>query len=98
MPSQETFKPPVAEDMLAPTSVKVGQILSFDSSKRNNLFLMEPNMLMTSAGNNVVFLNMETGEHKYMPGLDGGGVGAISAHPDRNYIAVAEKRLVRLHS
>ncbi len=29
--------------------------------------------------------------HKYMSGLDGGGIGAVAVHPSRRFLAVAEK-------
>jgi len=29
--------------------------------------------------------------HKYMTGIDGGGIGAVAVHPSRKFLAVAEK-------
>jgi hypothetical protein len=80
--------------MIPTEGVQLRNILSMESTKRNNLFLMDKNTLLTSAGNNVVLLDIETGEAKYMAGLDGGGIGAVCPHPDRKHFAVAEKNMV----
>ena len=95
LPQQESFKPDLAENMIPSEGVQLKNILSMESTKRNNLFLMDQSTLLTSAGNNVVLLDIETGEARYMAGLDGGGVGAVCPHPDRKHFAVAEKNTVR---
>ena len=61
----------------APTA----QILSLESHKRNNIAYIEDDVLVTSAGNNVVFISLSDMSYKYMAGLDGGGIGAIAVHP-----------------
>ena len=71
----------------APTT----KILSLESHKRNNIAYIEDDVLVTSAGNNVVFLHLPDLAKRYMAGLDGGGIGAIAVHPSRKFLAVAEK-------
>lgn len=72
-------------------SVPTTRILSLDSHKRNNVAYIEDDVLVTASGNNVLFLNLSDMSHRYMPGLDGGGIGALAVHPSRKFLAVAEK-------
>jgi len=72
-------------------AVPTAQILSLESHKRNNIAYIEDDVLVTSAGNNVVFITLSDMTMKYMPGIDGGGIGAIAVHPSRKFLAVAEK-------
>eukprot|EP00798_Chlamydomonas_sp_ICE-L_P007462 gene7462-603_t len=66
-------------------------ILSLDALKRGNICFIEEDVLMTAAGCNVVFLKLPNMEQEFLPGLDGGGIGALAVHPSRKFFAVAEK-------
>lgn len=96
MGQQGNFKVQAPEGSLELESVTLENILGFESHKHNNIHQMESNTLLTSAGNMVVLLDLTTGEQKYLPGLDGGGIGAVCAHPSKTFFAVAEKSTVRL--
>jgi hypothetical protein len=50
----------------------------YDCNKRSNLYLIDPETLMFSAGNLVVMLNIKTKQQKYLRTLSGGAVGAIA--------------------
>jgi hypothetical protein len=91
---QENFKVQAPEGSLALESISLDNIISFDSHKNNNIHQIESNLLLTSAGNMVVMLDLLTKEQKYLPGLDGGGIGAVCPHPSRKFFAVAEKSTV----
>lgn len=66
-------------------------ILSLESFKRNNIAYIEDDVLVTSAGNAVVFIHLADMSQRYLAGLDGGGIGAFAVHPSRKFLAVAEK-------
>jgi hypothetical protein len=46
--------------------------------------------VVTSVGNLLTFINLQTLERTFFPALRSGGIGAIAVHPSRKYIAVAE--------
>jgi hypothetical protein len=48
---------------------------------------MADDVVVTSAGNAVVFLNLTDMSQSYLIGLDGGGIGAIAVHPSRKYVS-----------
>jgi cilia- and flagella-associated protein 44 len=64
-------------------------------SKRNNILLAKPNLLVTSAGNSVILFDILTGARTYALGRDGGGIGAIAVHPTQPLLAVAEQCKLR---
>lgn len=53
--------------------------------------IIDSDVLLFSAGNLVVILNVKTREQIYLKTLSGGAVGAIAVHPSRKYFAVGEK-------
>eukprot|EP01028_Stygiella_incarcerata_P009241 TRINITY_DN4347_c0_g1_i1.p1 TRINITY_DN4347_c0_g1~~TRINITY_DN4347_c0_g1_i1.p1 ORF type:complete len:1758 (+),score=598.58 TRINITY_DN4347_c0_g1_i1:248-5521(+) len=60
------------------------------SYEKNHFHLLEGNIILFNVGNNLKLLNFETGEVKYLPGLDH-GIGAITVHPSKKFFAVGEK-------
>ena len=83
--------PPDLDVQLPPESVALAHILSLQSTKRNNVFFISEDTLITSAGNTVVFIRLSDMSQTYLPGLDGGGIGALAVHPSCQMFAVAEK-------
>eukprot|EP00958_Prasinococcus_capsulatus_P003259 scaffold302_cov397-Prasinococcus_capsulatus_cf.AAC.7 len=65
--------------------------LGFDCTKRNNIHVLAPDVLVHSTGNTVQILDLKTQAQSYLRGLDGGGIGAIAVHPTRHCFAVCEK-------
>ena len=78
---------PLSTQEAVPTS----HLLSLDAHKPNNIFYIQDDVVVTTSGCNVVFLNLTTMTQKLFPGLDGGGIGAVAVHPSRKVFAVAEK-------
>lgn len=62
-----------------------------DTKKRNNIHYVGPGILLFAVGNITELLDLETMSQSYLPGLDGGGIGAVCVHPTRKYFVVAEK-------
>lgn len=88
----ESLLPQDVPGMLPRGTMDLNRVFSLEASKRNNLLLLEPDLVLTSAGNYAVLLNMETNEQEYLVGIDGGGIGAMAAHPSKKFIAIAEKK------
>ncbi|KAG7498622.1 cilia-and flagella-associated 44 [Solea senegalensis] len=63
----------------------------YDSRRRENLQLLDDRTLMFIAGNLLVLLDVVTAEHKYLRSCSGGGIGAITVHPSREFFVAAEK-------
>ncbi|RVE65424.1 hypothetical protein OJAV_G00116460 [Oryzias javanicus] len=63
----------------------------FDSGRRANLGLLDDNTLILIAGNLVVLLDVDSREQRYLRSCSGGGIGAITVHPTREFFVVAEK-------
>ncbi|TPP62627.1 WD repeat-containing protein 52 [Fasciola gigantica] len=63
----------------------------FDALRRNNLQLLENNIICYIVGNYVEIMNLLTLEKRFIRSLSGIGIGAFSVHPERNVIALAEK-------
>mmetsp|Transcript_10653 Transcript_10653/g.18263 ORF Transcript_10653/g.18263 Transcript_10653/m.18263 type:complete len:781 (+) Transcript_10653:113-2455(+) len=62
-----------------------------DTKKRNNIHYVGPGILLFAVGNITELLDLETMSQSYLPGLDGGGIGAVCVHPTRKHFVVAEK-------
>lgn len=58
-------------------------------NKKDNLFLIENDILVYVTSNSVVFENLESRERSYLLSLDSGGVACIAVHPSRTMFAVA---------
>ncbi|KAF5842039.1 hypothetical protein DUNSADRAFT_9608 [Dunaliella salina] len=78
------------EQELPADVLKTAHILSLDALRRNNIWYIENDKIVTAVGSNVVFLCLPTMEQQYLPSLDGGSVGAVAVHPTRKFLAVAE--------
>ncbi|XP_033502384.2 cilia- and flagella-associated protein 44 isoform X1 [Epinephelus lanceolatus] len=63
----------------------------YDSGRRGNLQLLDDRTLIFIAGNLLVLLDVSTKEQRYLRSCSGGGIGSITAHPSKEYFAVAEK-------
>lgn len=46
---------------------------------------------MKCPGNVLLFLNVKTGEQRYLRSVRGEGIGCVSAHPSGKFFAVGEK-------
>lgn len=60
-------------------------------STRNSALSVGRSQLAMHTGNFVIFYDYSLQKMVYHAGLDGGGIGAITAHPLHNYLAVAEQ-------
>ncbi|XP_007453209.1 PREDICTED: WD repeat-containing protein 52, partial [Lipotes vexillifer] len=63
----------------------------YDCRKRANLQLLDSNMVLYVAGNQLILLNLETKEQTYLRSSSGRGIGVIGVHPQKTYFTVAEK-------
>ena len=57
-------------------------LLSLDSQKRNNIQLVDDHTLLTSAGTNVILLDLTTCVPQYISTPVAEGVGALAASAD----------------
>ncbi|XP_038610696.1 cilia- and flagella-associated protein 44 isoform X2 [Tachyglossus aculeatus] len=71
--------------------LKLIHSFGYESSKRDNLQLLDPRTFLYVAGNQLVILDMKTKEQKYLRSTSGGGIGNIAVHPAKTHFAVAEK-------
>uniref|UniRef100_A0A3B3BSQ8 Cilia and flagella associated protein 44 n=1 Tax=Oryzias melastigma TaxID=30732 RepID=A0A3B3BSQ8_ORYME len=76
----------IPEDLLL-----LSHSFGFDSRRRANLGLLDDNTLIFIAGNLVVLLDVDSREQRYLRSCSGGGIGAITVHPTREFFVVAEK-------
>uniref|UniRef100_A0A8C0V3G2 Cilia- and flagella-associated protein 44 n=1 Tax=Cyanistes caeruleus TaxID=156563 RepID=A0A8C0V3G2_CYACU len=63
----------------------------YDCTRPVNLMIMDRHTVGYIAGNQVVLQNLRTKYQKYVRSSRGGGIGFITAHPDKEYFAVGEK-------
>ncbi|XP_060005028.1 cilia- and flagella-associated protein 44 [Lagenorhynchus albirostris] len=63
----------------------------YDCRKRANLQLLDSNMVLYVAGNQLILLNLKTKEQTYLRSSSGRGIGVIGVHPQKTYFTVAEK-------
>ncbi|KAM9089291.1 cilia- and flagella-associated protein 44 isoform 1-T3 [Megaptera novaeangliae] len=63
----------------------------YDCRKRANLQLLDSNMVLYIAGNQLILLNLKTKEQTYLRSSSGRGIGVIGVHPQKTYFTVAEK-------
>ena len=78
------------EQMEASTSFSLQCALGFDSSKRNNLHLVDDETFIIAVGTAVVFLDLQSLQQRFL--ICPHGIGAVAVHPSRECFAVAEKR------
>ena len=60
-------------------------MLSLDSQKHNNIHLLDSNTVLTSAGTNIILLDLTTCKPQYIPIPVSGGIGAMAASDDSRY-------------
>ena len=82
----------LAKHQLPLAAIEVAQVNHLVSSKRHNLLPLDADTALTSAGNAVILLSVQDGSMRLLPGLDGGGIGALAVHPCESLFLVAEQR------
>lgn len=73
------------------SSVVMHHSFGFESTKRNNLHYLDDSTVIFTVGAMVQTLNLETLEQTYLYGIDGGGVGFVCVHPDKEHFVLGEK-------
>ncbi|KAJ6662253.1 hypothetical protein lerEdw1_012416 [Lerista edwardsae] len=63
----------------------------YDCTKRSNLQVMDSHTLVYVAGNQLVFLDLISKNQKYLRSTACGGIGVLTAHPNKTHFAVGEK-------
>ncbi|AWP14907.1 putative cilia- and flagella-associated protein 44 [Scophthalmus maximus] len=63
----------------------------YDSGRRSNLQLLDNSTLLFIAGNLLVLMDVATKEQRFLRSCSGGGIGAITVHPNKEFFVVAEK-------
>ena len=74
-------------------SIELKHSFGWETQKRNNLHRLGDNKLLSSAGNSLLLLDLDTLEQHFLLGIDMGGIGAITVHPSGKYFAVGERQL-----
>ena len=85
------LRPPPDKHQMDAAALQLTSVNHLVSSKRNNLVALDANTILTSAGNTAILYNPSTNEMVFLPGIDGGGVGAIALHPTEPLFVVAEQ-------
>ena len=83
-------RPSTPEDQLPGKAVQLEHVLGLDAHGRDNMHLLGENTVLTSAGNSVLFIEIDSGNQQRMLGRDGGGIGALAVHPSGQFFAVGE--------
>ncbi|KAJ3323577.1 Cilia- and flagella-associated protein 44 [Boothiomyces sp. JEL0866] len=73
-----------------PNTFRLIHSFGFQSHKRSNIHFVEDNLVVSSIGNILIFLNLDSATQYYTQGISNGSIGAICVHPSKRYIAVAE--------
>jgi WD40 repeat protein len=63
----------------------------FDEAKKNNVQILSSTELILSIGSTYQIWDIKSGARKILFNSDGGGIGAISVHPEKRYFAIGEK-------
>uniref|UniRef100_A0A1I8JLC0 Cilia- and flagella-associated protein 44 n=1 Tax=Macrostomum lignano TaxID=282301 RepID=A0A1I8JLC0_9PLAT len=85
-------KPRVTEDSGLPADLlQLVYSYGYDCTKRDNLHILDEQHVCFVAGNLVKVVNLATKRQTFLRSSSGGGVGFVSVHPTRRYLAVAEK-------
>eukprot|EP00069_Balaena_mysticetus_P015819 bmy_09366T0 len=74
-----------------PLQLSLRHSFGYDCRKRANLQLLDSNMVLYIAGNQLILLNLKTKEQTYLRSSSGRGIGVIGVHPQKTYFTVAEK-------
>lgn len=62
-----------------------------DTFRRDNLKLLDKEIIGFIAGNYFQIINIKTGERQFLRSTSGMGIGCVDIHPDGTHIAIAEK-------
>ena len=73
----------------SPESLTLSHSLGYDCTRRNNLHVLDENTLLFASGNLLHFLDIESGELKFL--RTSGGITALQVHPTDPLFAVAER-------
>ncbi|KAG8464582.1 hypothetical protein KFE25_009950 [Diacronema lutheri] len=79
------------EAELPARALKLVHSFAFESGRRYNVHTLDEVTVLFAAGNVVHLYDIVTGQQKYLHGLDGRGIGAVTVHPSRKFFAVGEK-------
>ncbi|CAD5123356.1 DgyrCDS11713 [Dimorphilus gyrociliatus] len=71
--------------------LKLYHSFGYDCHKRCNLNLLDDNHLIWVAGNLAQIIDINTKELQYIRSTSGGAIGHVAVHPQKTFIAVAEK-------
>ena len=86
----EALRQALKPGQIEPSSVRLDFVAHLTASKRNNLFYLSDTLVLTSAGNTVILFDTLANSMSFLPGLDGGGIGALALHPNGTTFLVAE--------
>lgn len=89
---EEIAKPLITEDSGLPQNlVNLFHSFGYDTFRRDNLKLLENDVICFVVGNYLEILRLKTGERVYIQSTSGRGIGSFDVHSERTYIAIAEK-------
>ncbi|NXN01379.1 CFA44 protein, partial [Sylvia borin] len=90
---EDVYSGPYAtDDTEIPTDLlTLKHSFGYDCTRPVNLMIMDRHTVGYIAGNQVVLQNLRTKYQKYVRSSGGGGIGFITAHPNKEYFAVGEK-------
>ncbi|XP_060626745.2 cilia- and flagella-associated protein 44 [Anolis sagrei] len=63
----------------------------YDCRRRANIQMLDSQTLLYIAGNQLVLLDLKFRYLRYLRSTSGGGIGVITAHPNKTHFAVGEK-------
>ena len=84
----ESLRRPQAVTDLGRASSALYHTFGLDALRKKNLDLIDERTVVYAVGNAVVFEELGTQLKRYLLGLDEGGVGCVTVHPTKKYIAV----------
>lgn len=84
----ESLRRPQAVADLGRASSALYHTFGLDALRKKNLDLIDERTIVYAVGNAVVFEELGTQLKRYLLGLDEGGVGCVTVHPTKKYIAV----------
>jgi WD40 repeat protein len=64
---------------------------SLEGQTRGNMHALGDNTILTSVGNAIVTIDVNTMDRSYIQGFSGAGIGALCVHPSGKYFAVGDK-------
>ncbi|EFC49584.1 hypothetical protein NAEGRDRAFT_29888, partial [Naegleria gruberi] len=63
----------------------------FESLKRNNIQYLKENIVITSVGNTIQFIDIAESRYRWINVPGHGGIGALALHPSKKWVAIGEK-------